>query len=338
MRIIEHNVMRRRDLISILTLVLLPAAFAAAQDSTSPSWPAPPERARIRYVGTLNAESEFESEGGFFGNLLGTLFGGHRSSVWLVQPVGIAVSRDGRIYVADPGIRGVHVLQPEEKKIDLWTGTDEDTFSAPAGCAVDADGNVYVADADRRTVYVLDQDGDLRRKITTGLSRPTGVQVSGDTVFVADAGQHRIFLFDREGKPLSDFGGRGAGNAEFNYPVQLAVRDSLFVVDALNYRVQVFDRGGAFGSTFGSLGNVAGRFAAPKAVALDSDGNIYVSDGLMDNIQIFDRAGRLLLIFGRGGTANGEFTMPSGIAITADDTIYVVDSLNRRIQIFRYLR
>jgi DNA-binding beta-propeller fold protein YncE len=322
----------------ILILLLLPMAFAAAQDSTGLAWPAPPESARIRYVGSLDPETEFESDGGFLGNLLGTLFGEHRASVWLVQPVGIAASRDGRIYVADPGIRGVHVLRPDEKKIELWTGTDEGPFVSPVGCAVDDDGNVYVADAEMGAVVVLDPDGDEQRRITGGLSRPAGVQVSGDTVFVADAGLHRIFTFDREGKPLGSFGGRGAGASEFNYPVQLAVRDSLFVVDALNYRVQVFDRRGKFGSTFGELGNVAGRFASPKGIALDSDGNIYVSDGLMDNVQIFDRAGRLLLIFGRSGSAKGEFTMPSGIAITADDTIYVVDSLNRRIQIFRYLR
>jgi DNA-binding beta-propeller fold protein YncE len=327
-----------RILISLVISLLMPLALATAQDSTDPAWPAAPDRARIRYVGTLDKEMGLEADRGFFGNLLGTLFGEHRTTTWLVQPVGIAASRDGRIYVADPGIRGVHVLRPAEKKYDLWTGTDEGAFVSPVGCAVDADGNVYVADSDMGAVVVLDSDGDAERKITGGLSRPTGVQVSGDTVFVADAGVHKIFMFDREGKPLGSFGGRGAGASEFNYPVQLAVRDSIFVVDALNYRVQSFDRKGAFGSTFGSLGNVAGRFAAPKGIALDSDGDIYVTDGLMDNVQIFDRAGRLLLIFGRSGSARGEFTMPSGIAISGDDTIYVVDSLNRRIQIFRYVR
>ena len=109
------------------------------------------------------------------------------------------------------------------------------------------------------------------------------------------------------------------------------------VLDALNYRVQSFDREGRFGAAFGSQGNVAGRFASPKGVALDADGDVYVTDGLMDNVQIFDRSGRLLLIFGRGGTGPAEFTMPSGIAIASDGTIYVVDSLNRRIQIFRYM-
>jgi DNA-binding beta-propeller fold protein YncE len=329
--------MLRRSVISALGVLAI-TGLRAQQDTSGPAWPAPPERARIRHVRTIDASSGLRPDRGFLGGILGTLFGGHTTAAWLVQPVGIAVAGDGTLYVADPGARGVHIIRPAENEYDLVTATRHGPFISPVGCAVDRDGRVYVTDSERKEIVILDSDGDPEGSIAGGLERPTGIQVSGDSVFVTDAGAHRVLVFNREGDPLGAFGTRGAGASEFNFPVQLALGDSLYVLDALNYRVQSFDRGGRFGSAFGSIGNVAGRFAAPKGIALDSDGDIYVADGLMDNVQIFDRSGRLLLIFGRSGTRDGEFVMPSGIAAGPDDTIYVVDSVNRRIQVFRYLR
>ena len=85
-------------------------------------------------------------------------------------------------------------------------------------------------------------------------------------------------------------------------------------------------------------GNVSGRFASPKGIALDSDGDIYVTDALMDNLQIFDRTGRLLLLVGRKGHSDGEFMSPGGITIDQNDKIYVVETFNKRIQIFQYVK
>ncbi len=321
-----------------IILLFLPLLTAFTQDGGHPAWPPPPERARIVHVQTLTAGTVLGRDRGFFGKIFGTIFGGEKTPTWLVQPVGIAVSGKGKLYVADPGARGVHIIDPAEKEYELITETRYGPFISPVGCAVDRDGRVYVSDSERGEIIVMDDDGDARERFSEGLVRPTGIQVSGDSVYVADAGLHQLLVYSRDGQPRGAIGGRGAGASEFNYPVGLVVGDSLFVLDALNYRVQTFDRQGRFGSTFGSIGNVAGRFAAPKGLAIDSDGNIYVSDGLMDNVQVFDHSGRLLLIVGRNGTRDGEFITPSGIAISADDTIYVVDSINRRIQMFRYTR
>jgi len=97
------------------------------------------------------------------------------------------------------------------------------------------------------------------------------------------------------------------------------------------------DKHGKYQASFGEHGNVAGRFAAPKGIACDSDSNLYITDALMDNFQIFNQRGKLLLVVGRNGLSNGEFMSPSGIAIDNNNIIYIVDSLNKRIQLFRYL-
>jgi sugar lactone lactonase YvrE len=252
--------------------------------------------------------------------------------------VGIAVTSSGIIYVADPGASGVHIIDTKEKEYDFIAETDEGSFRSPVGCAVSDEGILFISDSERGDILALDDDHDVEFQIKEHLVRPTGIQIHGDRLYVTDSGQHKIVVFTLDGKYVTEFGQRGDAVGEFNFPVQLATRDSLFVLDAVNYRVQKFGFEGTFGSMFGRQGNVSGRFASPKAISLDSDGNMYITDALMDNFQIFNNQNELLLVVGKKGTGDGEFMSPNGIAIDKSDKIYVIDSLNRRIQIFQYLK
>ena len=321
-----------------VVLVLLSFSRLFGQDSASLVWPQPPERARIKHLQTIASMESFQPQKGFFAKVFGFLFGKEHQAGWLVQPVGIAVSRDNVIFVCDPGARGVHILNIGKKEYDFLGGTKLGLFHSPVGCAIDTEGLLYVTDSDVGDIVVLNNDYDPVLHITSHLQRPTGIQVIGGRIYVTDTGRHTVVVFDQKGNFLFEFGHRGAGVGEFNYPTQLQVRDSIAVLDALNYRIQKFDLSGKFGSTFGDLGNVAGRFAAPKSIAFDSDGNYYVDDALMDNIQIFDKSGQLLLIVGRRGNRDGEFMSPSGMFIDTQDKIYLVDVLNKRLQIFQYMK
>ncbi|HUN64980.1 MAG TPA: 6-bladed beta-propeller [Bacteroidota bacterium] len=330
--------MHYRSFILAVVLCSCRLLAGAQDDTTHPVWPSAPDRARIQHLRTISSMESLEPKKGFFSKVIGFLFGSEQQSHWLVQPVGIAVTADGIVYVADPGARGVHCLNLPKKEYDFIAESKSGPFRSPVGCAIDREGNLYVTDSERGLVAVFNEDRDPRFEFSAHLQRPTGIQVSGEKVYVADAARHAVVLCDRKGAYLGEFGQRGAGQGEFNFPVQLAVRDSISVVDAMNYRIQTFDLAGKFSSSFGDIGNVPGRFASPKSIALDADGNRYVTDALMDNFQIFDPQGRLLLIVGSKGTRNGEFMTPSGICIDGQDHIYVVDVLNRRIQIFRYIR
>lgn len=321
----------------MITLLLSGDSFAQVSDS-SRVWPSAPDPARIKHVQTISSPVGFKQENGFFSKILNFFAGGESGAQWFVQPVGIAVSPDGRIVVADPGANCIHIINIEKKEYDFITETKFGKFISPVGVAFASDGTLYVSDAQRGDIIVFDNDFDPDYQIKGELKRPTGLSIIGDKLYVVDTGEHKIVVFDRKGRYLSSFGQRGNGSGEFNFPIQLAARDSLLVLDGLNYRVQKFDLNGKFGSTFGRQGNIAGRFAAPKGVALDSDGDIYVTDALMDNFQIFDPNGRLLLIVGGKGYLDGQFMSPGGIAIDRNDKVYIVETLNKRIQIFQYLK
>ncbi len=313
------------------------AATAHAGD-TLRVWPSPPDPARIKHVQTISSIADFKQDKGLFSKILNFFAGGESTPRWLIQPVGIAISPDGRIVVADPGANCIHIINPVKKEYDFVAETKFGKFISPVGVAFASDGTLYVSDSQRGDIIVFDNDLDADYQIIGNCKRPTGLSIVGEKLYVVDTGDHKIVVLDRKGKYISSFGQRGNGDGEFNYPVQLASRDSLLVLDGLNYRIQKFGFNGKFSSTFGRQGNVAGRFSGPKGVALDSDGDIYVTDALMDNFQIFDRSGRLLLIVGGRGYLDGQFMSPGGICIDSNDKIYVVDTLNKRIQIFQYLK
>jgi len=321
----------------ILLYALTGPGPQADTSGTALMWPPPPERARVVHVRTIASPADLRPDRGFFENLTKFLFGGEDSRPWLVQPVGIAVSREGVIAVADPGAQGVHIVDLTEKRYRLLTERTSGMLGAPVGVAFGPEGRLYVSDSRDHLIAVYDEDFDPDGLLGTDLVHPTGIAVVNDTVFVTDTGRHAIACFDRSGTLLGMMGERGNGPGQFNFPVQLVSDGTLFVVDALNHRIQRLSHGGAALSSFGRLGTGPGSFANPKAIARDSEGHLYITDALLDNFQIYDTAGQLLLVVGRKGLSDGEFMSPSGIAIDGENMIYVVDSLNRRIQIFRYL-
>ena len=137
-----------------------------------------------------------------------------------------------------------------------------------------------------------------------------------------------------------EWGGQGAENGEFNFPIGIAINraDEVFVTDFYNARVQKFSTEGKFLSAF-----EVSPF--PGGIALDRDGNVYVAHGGIppsrfeearkrDKIAVYSPVGKPLREWGKFGTGDGEFDLPGGIAISPDGLVYVADQCNRRIQVF----
>jgi sugar lactone lactonase YvrE len=141
-----------------------------------------------------------------------------------------------------------------------------------------------------------------------------------------------------QGNIVQTIGKTGNGEGEFNLPTELRLSGlNLLVVDAMNFRVQAFDRAGKFQFAIGKVGDSTGAMFRPKAVSVDSEGDLYVVDSLWGVVQVFNRQGELLYYFGGKGTHAGEFQLPSGLFIDHGDKVFVVDSFNRRIQVFQYV-
>jgi len=159
---------------------------------------------------------------------------------------------------------------------------------------------------------------------------------SNGNIIVCDNDNHRIQIFDSEGKFISTFGSEGNGNGEFELPFGITMnsKGNIIVSDFYNYRIQIFDSKGKFISKFGSQGNGNGQLDQPAGLTIDLNDNILICDHENNRIQIFDSEGNFISKFGSYGKGNGQFNHPVGIAINSKGNIIVGDQLNHRIQIF----
>lgn len=137
----------------------------------------------------------------------------------LFQPTGIAVSKEGTVFVADTGNDRIHAFDASGKF--LWTfgrsGEGPGELRWPMDLDIDREGRLYVAELGGDRVQVFTEEGDLLREIrgdeTPGASfdGAAGVLVSptGD-IYVADFYNHRVVAFGGTGRFRAVLGYQGA--------------------------------------------------------------------------------------------------------------------------------
>jgi sugar lactone lactonase YvrE len=196
------------------------------------------------------------------------------------------------------------------------------------------------------------------------LAGPTDIAIAPDGArVIADAGNHRIVVLERDGTLRRAFGGKcdisqaassgcvdpdGAGplelgDGQFNEPWGVAVGPSgqIFVSDTWNHRIERFDSSGRFSGKWGRFGNnpVAGGapaeepiFYGPRGISDGFDGELVVSDTGNKRLLVFSPEGGLLRTIGNGGAGPEQWNEPVGIAADQNGTLLVADTWNRRVK------
>jgi len=302
-------------------------------------WPADePDAPRAVYVQSIARPADAGVKSTGWARFARWVTGSGAGNEPLQKPFGIALDEKDDLCLTDTAANTLCYLDRAKKKWHKWDKAGKVRFSSPVALA--RHKNIfYVADSGLPAVLVIDDKGKLLRQLTNRLERPSGLAVEGERLFVTDSARHCVLTFDLLGHYLGEFGRRGVGPGELNYPTHIAAdrEGNLYVTDSMNGRVQLFDLDGKFKAEIGSTGDSTGHFSRPKGVAADSFGHVYVVDGMFDNFQVFDRTGRFLMTLGESGTEPGQFWLPNGIAISSDNRIFVADSYNHRVQVFKYV-
>lgn len=168
---------------------------------------------------------------------------------------------------------------------------------------------------------------------------PIGIAVAQDQVFVADARNHRIQVFNRNGRFLTIIGHAGTGLGGLGRPMNITVANGkLYVADYWNDDIAVFSLEGTPLRIIGRSGSGPGEFKAPSGVAVLPNGNLVVADFYNQRVQELRPDGTFVRQWGSTGQKGyiraGSFNYPTDVASDPRGMIYVTDGYNDRIQVF----
>jgi DNA-binding beta-propeller fold protein YncE len=177
---------------------------------------------------------------------------GEEIGAW--QPLALNFDGTGNLYVTDVSLSPHRVHVFDASGVLSRTIGGDLGMAFPNGVAADSAGNVYVTDGNNGRLLVMGPDGSRVAQIGRGvgsgnLGLPRGVVIDGqDRVYVADATGQGVFVYGAH-KPgearldyLGFFGGEGAQNGAFMFPVGVSVdaRGRIYVADSGNDRVQLW--------------------------------------------------------------------------------------------------
>jgi len=229
------------------------------------------------------------------------------------KPGGIGIGPDGAVWVTDYDLDRVFHFDTSGTLIAAWgeAGDKPGEFESPVDVAVNAAGLVYVVDQYHHRIQKFSADGQListwgtQGKVSVVRSAlnfliadgresefyyPSRIAIGQDNrVYVSDAYNNRVQVFDSAGHFLHSIGGMGLWGGRFRVASGLAVASdgSLLVADFYNNRIQHFDHQGNFIQAWGGAGNKSGQFSGPTGVAVSRDGKIYIADWGNHRIQYF---------------------------------------------------
>ncbi len=214
------------------------------------------------------------------------------------KPVGLSVHPDGRIFVADTHYHRVQIFDRQGKPLGSFgrEGRGDGEFLLPTDVAIDAQGYIYVSEYqgnDRITKWSPDLAfvASLADEPIDGLrlSRPAGIDIDDEqTLWIADACNHRIVRLSLEGEVLATFGEFGSEPGQMRYPYDISVApdNTIMVCEYQGSRLQWFTKDGRSTRVWGRAGRDPGELFAPWGAAYGPHGRVYVVDSLNARIQI----------------------------------------------------
>lgn len=288
----------------------------------------------------VNGDIRTVAGNGTWGN---TGDGGVATNATLYSPTGVAVDKDGNVFIADrqscrirkvdtnaiiTTIAGSGVTGPYG---DGGKATNAE-LAGPFGVAVDIAGNFFIADTANCRIRkvgtngiittvagygfnggnVCDYYSDSRPAIGSPLNEPTGIAIDNfGNLFISDAGNNRIrkvgtngIITTVAGNGLTGFSGDGGSALSANI--------------AISYESYV-----------------------PNGLAVDNYGNIFFADTGNNRIRKIDTNGIITTVAGNGipGTTgdggvatNAKLYSSTGVAIDEAGNLFIAGSLNGRIR------
>lgn len=297
---------------TILSLAFLAAAAAATNDLPNPfhaveDWAQLPAGVQWGQVIGVQPDAhgnlwvfhrseppilEFDASGKFLKSFGAGMF---------VQPHGLALDRDGNIWVTDQlGKDGkgqqATKFSPEGKVLMTLgkagvAGNGPDTFNGPCDVVVAPNGDIFVAD---------------------GHGNDTNA---------------RVVKFSKDGKYIKEWGRKGTGPGEFDtlHSIAMDSKGRIFVADRGNNRIQIFDQDGKFIAEWKQFGRPSGIYISKNDTlySVDSQSDDKTNPGVKRGIRIGSAKDGSVKAFIPDTSANPQIALAEGVSASAKgDVVY----------------
>jgi len=259
----------------------------------------------------------------------------------------VAFDARGHIYVLT---RGAQAFFEFDENGAFVRSFGDAMFTRSHGLKIDRDGNIWATDVGAHTVVKLNPAGQVLLTLGTKgeagewneaagsrkLNQPNDVAIAANgDVFIAqghtpgaERGDARVLKFDKDGRFLTSWGGKGKEPGRFDvaHSVAIDAKGLLWVTDRENQRIQVFDTNGTFVREQAYKG-------LPCSVAFGRD-EAFMVNGFAGQLVKLDAGGKVLAATGKAGKAPGEFGEAHFVAISPRGDLYVADSVNGALMKF----
>jgi len=228
--------------------------------------------------------------------------GKEKSPGLLDKPVGLAIEKSGKLYVASSGANRILVFDFKTGKLLKQIGKPgrlQGEFNTPMDIDLRDDGTLAVADFGNKRVQILDAEGNFQKEIYYKEETPKkelrplpprGVLwlPQGELV-VTYPTFNQVVCWDTNGNPVWRYGVMGSGKGELREPsfVIAAPSGNLLISDSKNNRIVEITAGGIFVKIHSGRGTSPGRLLSPRGMAINSEEILCVSDQGNNRISIF---------------------------------------------------
>jgi hypothetical protein len=250
---------------------------------------------------------------------------------------GIAIDRSDRIYIC--GENGVEIFDHAGKRESSFA------IQGTANCIqVDPVGRIYLGMQDH--IEIFDHAGkQLKEWKTCGNNALiTSISVTGEDVFIADAGNKVVYHYDLSGNLVKKIGekdpARGVPGFVIPSPyfdLGVGHKGELWVVNPGRHHLEQYNRDGDLTSSWGESSMSMTGFCGccnPSNFAMFQDGSFVTAEKGIERIKIYLPNGQFkCVVAGPGSFIEG--TRGLDLAVDSKDRVLVLDPEKKQIRVFR---
>jgi sugar lactone lactonase YvrE len=262
--------------------------------------------------------------------------GGPATRAQMNEPYGLAIDRDGTLYIVDRLNASIRRVDGKTKIMTTLAGTGQAGYSGdggpasqaqmsePNGICLDGRGNLYIADVrGQRVRKVRLETGIITTEAGTGERKDAGdggpaeaAALNGPRAVVCDRAGN-LFICEREGNRVRR-------------------------VDAKSGLITTIAGTGAKGYSGDNGPALQATFNGPKWITIDRQDNLFVVDTENHCVRRIDARTRVVTTVagsgrrgpgGDGGPAtSAEMDRPHGACVDGENILYIADSSNHRVR------